>query len=533
MLGIIVATLFISLVANILLKKFNLPTLIGYIVTGTIISYLFGLHNAVNNHELKEIAEFGVVFLMFTIGLEFSFKHLKEMKYEVFIVGSLQIIITSVIVFLVSFYLFQLDKNTALVIAMAVAMSSTAIVLKTFNETGEINKQYGKNALGILIMQDIAVIPILIIVGVLSSAESSLGGIVTKIIVGVIILMVALYVVGKYLLEPFFTQIIKTHSDELFIGSILFLAIGASYGAYLLGFSYSLGAFIAGMLISETKYKYQAEADLIPFRDLLLGIFFITVGMQIKFEILFTYAHLILFLLFSIMILKFFVVYFIVKFDKRNNKRTTLKSAFALIQIGEFALAILELARAHSLVNPPYGQVMIITIVLSMILTPFILSNLSRLADVFIKEADESVETNGVLFSAAVSDHIVVLGYGEFGESVAKKLKKDGTFYIIIENNPDRYKLALANNEPVIYGNAANREILKKAYVTRAKKTIIAIDNAKKLHLVCQIVQKIVHYDKVIVKIHSTKERAFLEDLGLKHIIVENEETSKAILNYI
>ncbi|QSZ42912.1 sodium:proton exchanger [Sulfurimonas aquatica] len=532
MLGIIVATLFIALVANIFLKKFALPTLIGYILTGTIISYLFGLHDAVNNHELKEIAEFGVVFLMFTIGLEFSFKHLKEMKYEVLVVGSLQILITSLVIFLIAFYIFDLAKYSAFIISMAVAMSSTAIVLKTFNETGEINKQYGKNALGILIMQDIAVIPVLIIIGILASSETSIRSVISEIILGVVILMAALYVIGRYLLEPFFTQIIKTHSDELFIGSILFLAIGASYGAHLLGFSYSLGAFIAGMLISETKYKHQAEADLIPFRDILLGVFFITVGMQIKFGIIFEYAFLILFLLLLIMVVKFFIIYFIVKFGKNNNRRTTLKTAFSLLQVGEFSLVILELARAHSLVEAPYGQVMIIVIVISMIMTPFILSNLSRLTDMFIKEL-EAKPDDTKFFSTEISEHVVVLGYGEFGQNLSTKLKADGQFYIVIENNADRYELAVKNKEPVIYGNAANREILKKSYLTKAKKVVIAIDNEKKLHLVCQIVQKLVHNDKVIVKVHSIKERAYLQELGLQHIIVENEETSRAILNYI
>jgi len=531
MLGIVVTTLFISLIINILLKKFALPTIIGYILTGTIISYLFNLHAVVNNHQLKEVAEFGIVFLMFTIGLEFSVKHLKEMKYEVFVVGSLQILITIFLIFIVSFYLFGLDKYSALIISMAVAMSSTAIVLKIFNETGEINKQYGRNALGILIMQDIAVIPILIIIGVISSQDSSLENVATEIIFGVVILLVSLYVIGKYLLEPFFTQIVKTGSDELFIGSILFLAIGASLGAHILGFSYSLGAFIAGMLIAETKYKHQAEADLIPFRDLLLGVFFITVGMQIKLNIIVEYAHIIFVLLVSIMAIKFMIIFLIVRINKKNNRRTILKTAFSLIQIGEFALVILELARAHSLVQAPYDQIMIITIVLSMILTPFILKNLSKIADYLIKE--ESFDFEEKPHSSSIDEHVVILGYGEFGQSVVEKLKSDSEFYIIIENNINRYQLAILNNEPIIYGNAANREILKKAYINKAKKIIVAIDNTKKLHLVCQILQKIVHHDKVVVKVHSIKEKDSLLEMGLKHVIVENEETTKAIVQFI
>ncbi len=531
MLGVIVTALFISLATNILLKKFGLPTLIGYIFTGTTISYLFGLHSAVNNSQLKDVGEFGIVFLMFTIGLEFSIKHLKEMKYEVFIIGSLQILITIFFVFILAFYLFNLDRYSSVIIAMAVAMSSTAIILKTFNETGEINKQYGKNALGILIMQDIAVIPILIIIGVMSSPETNFESVVGEIIFGISILLISLLIIGKYLLEPFFMQIVKTHSDELFIGSILFLAIGASYGAHMLGFSYSLGAFIAGMLIAETNYKHQAEADLIPFRDLLLGVFFITVGMQIKFKMMFEYAHIIIFLFALVVIIKFSIIFFLTKINKENNRRTTLKTAFSLIQIGEFALVILELARANSLIQSSYGQVMIITIIFSMILTPFILKNLSLITDFFIH--DESPELEAKPYNSLIKEHVVILGYGEFGQSVARKLKNDGEFYIIIENNIDRYELAMFNYEPVIYGNAANREILKKASIEKAKKIIVAIDNTKKLHLVCQRLQQVAHYDKVVVKVHSIKEKNVLVEMGIKYIIVENEETTKAVVQFI
>lgn len=531
MLGIIVSTLFISLIINITLKKYAIPTIIGYIVTGTAMAYIFGLHSAANNHELKEIAEFGIVFLMFTIGLEFSVKHLMDMKYEVFVVGSLQILLTTLLSYFASTYFFGLDTNSALIISMAVALSSTAIVLKTFNETGEINKSYGRNSLGILIMQDIAVIPILIIIGVLGTDGGSLENTLYSILLGVGILLVSLYVVGKYLLEPFFAQIIKTHSDELFIGSVLFLAIGASHAAYSLGFSYSLGAFVAGMLISETKYKHQAEADLIPFRDLLLGIFFITVGMQIRFDIVFEYWGIILLILASVMVMKFFVIFLILKLNRKNTKRTTLKTAFSLIQIGEFALAILELARANSLVQAPYSQIMVIVIVISMIVTPFLLKKLSVIADFLVK--DGSFEDSSMTLHSELSGHVVVLGYGGFGQSVAKKLKNDGKFYVVVENNIETYQLALKNYEPVIYGNAANREILKKAFIDKADKIIIAIENSKKLELVCSMVQMIVDNDIVIVKVHSTQEKEYLLKLGLTHIIVENEETTKAMLSFI
>ena len=270
MLGIIVATLFIAIVVNLILKRFQLPTIIGYILTGTIIAYTFSLHDAVNNHTLKEIAEFGIVFLMFTIGLEFSIEHLKKMKREVFFTGSLQIICTSAFVILICIYILDFDFTSSIIIGAALSLSSTAIVLKTYNETREIKKRHGQRVLGILIMQDIAVIPILLMISIFKlEGDQSILYIIGETTLAAIALLLVLYFCGKYLLEPFFTHVTKSNSEELFVASVLLIAIGSSYLAYYFGFSYSLGAFIAGMMISETKFKHQVESDLTPFRNIL------------------------------------------------------------------------------------------------------------------------------------------------------------------------------------------------------------------------------------------------------------------------
>jgi len=529
MLTIIVATLFISLVINVILKKIQLPTIIGYIVTGTIIAYGFGLHEAVHNHELKEIAEFGVVFLMFTIGLEFSIEHLKKMKYEVFVAGSLQIFITSFLVYLIGHYIFHIEQNTAFIISLAIALSSTAIVLKTFNETGEISKRYGQRTLGILIMQDIAVIPILLIIGFMSNNDGEVSSIIIEMLISATLLLVALWLFGKYLLEPFFTQIIKTKSDELFIGTILFLAIGASYFAHQLGFSYSLGAFIAGMLIAETKYKHQAEAELIPFRDILLGIFFITVGMQIKFDIIFEYIHIILFILIAAFILKFIIIYTIVKL--KDNTRTSFKTALSLIQIGEFSLALLELARTNDLVAAPYGQILIVSIVISMILTPFILKNLSFIADKFLKTDKKSPQQEYIIED--IEGHIVILGFGEFGQNLAHNLKKENQKYIAIENNIDTFHKASSEGMDIIFGNASKKKLLHSLHLEKAQKVIVAIDNHKKLYQTCENLLTFIPANKVIIKVHSIDEKSAIEELGIHTIYVENEISSNTISNLI
>jgi CPA2 family monovalent cation:H+ antiporter-2 len=530
MLEIIVLTFLLSLILNIVLKKLGLPTIIGYIATGTAITYIFGLHNSdIHSYELKHIAEFGIVFLMFTIGLEFSIQNLKEMKYEVFIIGNLQIILTSIFSYLIAVFILGVEQQVAIVLAIAISLSSTAIVLKTLNENGDIYKRHGQITLGILIMQDIAVIPILLLLGFLSSSDGSIVEVMLTTTVNALLLLGIMLLIGKHLLEPFFVQITKTNSDELFVSAILFLAIGSSFLAHEFGFSYSLGALIAGMLIAETKFKHQAEADLIPFRDLLLGIFFITVGMQIKFSVIAQNLEYILALLVTIMALKFLILYAIVRL--KDGKRVSFKTALSLIQIGEFSLAILEIAKVNNLIWEPYGQIMIVTIVISMILTPLILKHLSTLTAFFIKESEVIEEKRKSHLKR--ENHVVVLGYGEFGTTIVDNLKSRGDRYCIVENNINRYSKGEDSGEPIIFGDALNRHILHKASILDASKIVVAIENARKLRAVCEILVDLLPQEKIVIRIHSEKNLVFVEDLGIKNIIIENRETVRALNGFL
>ena len=530
MLGIIVATIFIAIFVNLLLKKFQLPTIIGYIFTGTIIAYLFGLHEtAVNNHDLKEIAEFGVVFLMFTIGLEFSVNALIRMKREVFFTGTLQIIVTTLIVVLISFYILNFDFQTSMIIGTALSLSSTAIVLKTYNETRDIKKRHGQRVLGILIMQDIAVIPILLMISIFTTnSENSVLYIVLQTTIAAVILIGILYLSGKYLLEPFLTHVSETNSEELFVGSVLLIAIGASYMAHYFGFSYSLGAFIAGMMISETKFKHQVESDLIPFRNLLLGVFFVTVGMQINFEIIYLHLFTILLLLPILMVLKYCIIYLIVRLD--DTKRVAFKTAFSLIQIGEFSLAILELARSANLLNATHTQILIVTIVLSMILTPLALKNLSKIASSLLPD-DIMDTTNTLAVDKDLKGHVVVLGYGHLGQEIVRELKELNNDYIIIENKILFYKMGKDDNEPIIFGNAAHKHILESVNIRSSCAIIVAIDNPAQLRIVCESINELTKNTKTIVKITKTEDMKNLEGLHLEHIIVDDQVVAKALVD--
>ncbi len=528
MLGIIVSTLFIAIIVNLILRKFHLPTIIGYIVTGTIIAYTFDLHSAVNNHDLKEIAEFGVVFLMFTIGLEFSIEHLKKMKKEVFFTGSLQIIVTTVFVFLICRYVLNFDFQLSLIIGAALSLSSTAIVLKTYNENNEIKKRHGQRVLGILIMQDIAVIPILLMISFFTMGdENSVLFMIAETTGAAIVLLVLLYFSGKYLLEPFFEHVTRSKSDELFVASVLLIAIGSSFLAHYFGFTYSLGAFVAGMMISETKFKHQVEADLTPFRNLLLGLFFITVGMQIDFYLIKDHIFTILALLPILLAIKYIIIYFIVRID--DTKRVAFKTAVSLVQIGEFSLAILELARSNSLINSSYSQILIVTIVISMILTPIALKNLSSLAGKLIPEDIMDVSASK-LIPKDTKGHIVLLGYGHLGQEIAKNLKQNGQEYFIIEHNLKFYELGIKKGEPIIFGNASHKHILESVNIKNSCAVIVAIDNAEKLHLICEVIDDLTHNTKTVVKVTRLSEKLDLQSLHLEHIIVEDEVMAKALV---
>jgi CPA2 family monovalent cation:H+ antiporter-2 len=225
------------------------------------------------------------------------------------------------------------------------------------------------------------------------------------------------------------------------------------------------------------------------------------------------------------MVLKFFIIYMIVR--SRENKRTSFKTALSLVQVGEFSLALLELARTNDLIGPPYGQVMIVTIVISMIITPLILKNLSRLSDQFAKR-DESVE-EPVFESDGYHDHTVILGFGEFGQNVARMLKESGEFYLAIENKVSTVQKQQKLGEPIMFGNATQKEILKKADIKKAKKVIVAIDNPDKMYHICEILKDYIDPDKIIVKVHSSHEKEQINHLGIKNIVVENRITSEYI----
>lgn len=520
---IILSATAIATLLNILLKRFNIPTIIGYIITGFVLSYIYSLGN--NNESLNHIAEFGIVFLMFTIGLEFSVKHLMRMKKDVFLNGLMQVVITGGVISIACEYLFHMDKKSAIIIGYALTLSSTAIVLKILNDSGKIHTIYGRKALGILLFQDIAVIPILLMINIFTNQNSSITSLLFDTFMGVLIILALLFVVGKYILNHFLSLVVWADTQEIFIASVLLLVVGASFVAHLLGFSYSLGAFLAGMMMAETEYKHQIEADLVPFRDILLGLFFITVGMQIDFTIILEHYITIALLLGALMSFKTLVVFAIVSLQVGG--RIALKSALSIAQGGEFSLAILALSNSLALIDSVTGQILIVVVVLSMIVTPFILKNMKKIVDGITKEPQLG---DFMIQSSGIKDHIIVCGYGKLGQEIVYRLKKMNLNYMVIENDINLVKLGQNRGESVYFGNATEKSILKRACIEESKAVIIAINNEKKLILLCEVLKSFNKDIKIVAKASDYDEKKLLKALHVEHIVNEGREAAKALL---
>lgn len=524
-LTVIVVTLAIALLLNLLLKKLNVSTIVGYIFTGVIIGYFMGFSQITQN-ELAHIAEFGIVFLMFTIGLEFSIHQMKQMKKEVFVYGGLEVVLVSLFFGFISHHFFGLDVKTSIIIGAALSLSSTAIVLKVLNENGDIHRPYGRYSVGVLIFQDLAVVPILIMVTIFTDVNSSVGELAFNTIVSGVIVLVTLYLIGKFVLEKFLAVVVDSKSEELFIGTILLLVLASALFAHMFGFSYSLGAFVAGMLIAETKYKYQIEADLVPFRDILLGLFFITVGIQVNIDFVASNLFTIIGLTVAILFLKLLLIFAIVSIF--SIPKRAFKTALALAQVGEFSFAVLALAASSQLLSTEVHQMMISVVIVSLLFTSLSLKYVRRFADLFFISKTEFMEEP--IVSAQIKDHIVVCGYSLLGQKIVKQLKEKGITYVAIEHDRDHVKEGHDKGDVVFFGNAASTIMLNSLNVKDAIAVIVAIDNDEKVRLITESIRNIGRDIPIVVKVSHQVQMDDLEDLEIKHFLNENEIVAKELI---
>ncbi|MDX1295196.1 MAG: cation:proton antiporter [Sulfurimonadaceae bacterium] len=521
-----IAALGISVIVNLIFKRFGISQIIGYILTGTVVVYAFDLRHMTDSHTLELIGEFGIVFLMFTIGLEMSLAKLRLMKKLVFINGSLQVGISAVIFFIASYHLFGIDLNSSLIIAAALSLSSTAVVLTYLKESKGIYAPYGQRSTGILIFQDIAVIPILIMIGFLASDGDDLKLVLLETAVSAIVVIGLLFVIGKKVMAWLLHFSADSKVEELFMGSVLVIVVGASLLAHAAGFTYSLGAFVAGMIIAETRYLHKVEADIAPFKDLLLGVFFVTVGMKIDLAFFFTHIFEIFGLFAAILFIKGAVIHGIIGMGSKSV--TGFKTAVTLAQVGEFSFAIFALAAANQLMDPDLVQMLVLVVVLSMIATPFMLAKRRWLQDILFKEGE--IEQRDMSPLEKRKNHVVVCGYGIVGQFVAKQLQERGIPHVVVDNNYRNVQRAKKAGEEIYYGDMSKPAILHALHVEDAASVIITLDNAdKKL----QISEALVQYSdriNIVVKVVNSQERAMLQDLPITYMVDGKEVVAEELV---
>lgn len=516
------AILFVSLVVNLLLKKIGVTTIIGYILTGVAAKYIFGIED--NNDALHSFAEFGVVFLMFMIGLEFSPEKIRSMRREVFGAGTLQLLGVGCLFFAMFKWGVGYSTNISLVVAMALTLSSTAIVLKILSETGKMGRNHARLSVGILLMQDIAVVPILITITLLSDSTRELGGMIFDAFVNSVSAVLAIYLFGKYAVSFFLRQVTRANSSELFMTAVLMIVLASASIVHFFDVPYTLGAFIAGIIISESAYKHQIESDLIPFRDLLLGIFFLSVGLLIDADFVMHNIELILATTLFVMLVKMLYVYGIGMIF--YSKRTAIKTALLLSQIGEFSFVIFAFARQQEIIDSATAQIFISSIILSMLATPFIAKYVAAFSYRFARADDGEI----VKKASHYDGHVIVVGVGNRGKRIVQKLLESGISYVGIEFQRDLVYDAQARGYDVIFGNATKKNIFDAVNAKSAASVIVTTDKEEELLIICEIVKHNYKNANLVACAQNEREYSMLRAAGVHFLLDASHEIGDKLI---
>lgn len=513
---------FFAIILNLFLKRMGVSAIIGYILTGVVAKGVFGL---TGSEELTTIAEFGVVFLMFMLGLEFSLEKLHSMRKEVLGLGGLQILASGLIFGFILHHLLDFDKKIAIAIGFSLALSSTTIILKILQETGKLGRNHGRNSIGILLMQDIAVVPILILVTIFADTSKDLGTLLWQTGLNSVGGIIAIYFFGKYGVSYFLRHVSGAKSNELFMTAVLLIVLMSAAIAHFFQVPYSLGAFIAGIIISESAFKHQIEADLIPFRDLLLGVFFVSIGILIDMNYLLKNIATIVLLTIGIMGAKTVIIFYLSKLFKYSS-RTAIKTAILLSQVGEFSFVIFAYAKTIHLVSEEVAQTFIAVAALSMLITPFLAKYIAEISYKFTKSKDSDI----IEKSTGVKNHVVVIGFGNTGKAVIRNLEAQGFNYIAVENQRDLVYDAQARGCHVIFGNAMQKNMLETLKVKDASAVVVTIDKEEELLTICEIIRFNFPKVNLVARTRNDREYRLIKAAGVDLLVDESEEVGKKLV---
>ncbi|SEI56730.1 monovalent cation:H+ antiporter-2, CPA2 family [Allopseudospirillum japonicum] len=502
-----------SVVASAIFSRWRLPPVLAYLAVGCLI----GPHAMGWIEESKNIAflsEFGLVFLLFSLGLEFSLPRMYALRKTVFGLGGAQVVLCTLLFWVVLHFL-GMSWETALIAAGALALSSTAIVSQELTRWGEINTPHGHASIGILLFQDIAAVVFLILVPALAgSADQSLSFSLLLMVLKGIGLFVFLLAVGKWLMPALFHEVSNTHSDELFVLTVLLVALTSAWITHEIGLSMALGAFIAGMMLGESHYRHQIEADIRPFRNILLGLFFVSVGMLLDLNVLLSNIHWVIVSVLVLMLVKFIMITALARLMGKTAD-TSIRTGIILAQGGEFGFALLALASEHELVGPSHVAIIIATVITSIVVTPMLIKNSGLISRRLLPKnqniADDQIpHSNAALAEATaeMQDHVVICGFGRVGQTIARFLKKEDVPYIAVDMDTVRVHEASSAGEHVVYGDSSRHEILEALGVARARLVVVTVNDK---HFTLQILDSLKHLAIEVPTLIRTKDDSDLE----------------------
>jgi monovalent cation:H+ antiporter-2, CPA2 family len=521
-----------SVLAIVLFRAMRLPAMLAYFVVGV----LFGpfAFNLLHSTEAgRHVAEFGIVFLMFSIGLEFSLPKLYAMRKTLFGLGGAQVLITMTVAMLLG-WLVGLSLPTAFVIGGALTMSSTAIVSKILMERVDLNSRHGRLSIGILLFQDLAVIPILVLIPALGEHSGNLGATLGLSLIKSAILLFVLFKFGKTIMNYWFSLVAGQRSRELFVMNVLMITLLLATTTKLAGLSYALGAFIAGMLISETRYRYQVESDIASFRDILLGLFFISVGMLLDFNYLLNHIGLVLALLVGFVLFKALVIAALTRIFGFESG-VGIRTGIILAQAGEFSFVILALGLEQKLIGGNELQLVLAASLISMVIAPFIIQFNGRIARKFVKSYSRNssqVVEELVGVSKDLKNHVIICGYGRSGQYLGRFLKEENIPFIALDIDPTRVHEAATAGQHVMYGDAGRRIVLEAAGGARAKALVVSYSDLRASMKVLHVAQEAYPDLPVIVRTYDETHMDEFRDAGATEVVPEVLEGSLMLASH-
>jgi len=532
-LSLVLILLATAVMVVVLCRILHLPVMLGYLVVGILIGphALAWIPDAV---ETQHLAEFGVVFLMFSIGLEFSLTRLMSMKRTVFGLGGAQVVVTMLLVMAVT-AAFSLDWRAGLALGGVLAMSSTAIVSKMLVERAELNLPYGQQMMGVLLFQDLAVVPLLIVIPALATNPDDLSATLAFAALKAIAVLLVLLVFGQYFMRAWFHVVARQKSSELFMLNVLLITLGLAYFTELAGLSLALGAFVAGMLISETEYRYQVEEDIKPFRDVLLGLFFVTIGMKLNLNSVAGEFGWILLLLLALIVFKALVVTLLAHLLE-GDWGVALRSGIGLAQAGEFGFVLLTLADGAHLLNAETMQITLAAMLLSMLIAPFQIQYGEAIARRFsaAEWTNRAMQMHQIAIQAMGQDgHVIICGYGRSGTALGHFLEAENLDFIALDLDSRRLKTALAEKKSVVYGDAAKREVLMAAGLMRARALVISYQDKHSTLAILRHVKELRPDLPVVARTNDDTNVEVLKEAGAAEVVAEVQEGSVMLASQV